>query len=192
MEHLADELDTRRLVWVGLLEVHHQPECPVLERCISGPNNDGVPMWCVSLDVRYAVACGAVYHVITLSAMGEAETPAGGSVCMRCNTESVFLPESRAARMRRPVAAGRLQRPPGWRTLKSRIKRRRAAVDMVLLDVFGVCFSCRSVGGDNVSWLRARQVGCGVHAAVALESSRHNRRASPSRAGREISSNTGA
>jgi hypothetical protein len=24
------------------------------------------------------------YHVITLSAIGEADTPAGGSVCMRC------------------------------------------------------------------------------------------------------------
>lgn len=64
------------------------------------------------LAVRCAVACGALYHVITLSAMGEAETPAGGSVCMRCNTESVLLPKCRAARMRRPSAAGRLQRPP--------------------------------------------------------------------------------
>jgi hypothetical protein len=39
-----------------------------------------------------------LYQVITLSATGEAETPAGGSVCIR---------------------------------LKSRIKRRRAVVDMV-------------------------------------------------------------
>jgi hypothetical protein len=38
------------------------------------------------------------YHVMTLSAIGEADTPAGGSVCMR---------------------------------LKSRIKRLRAAVDML-------------------------------------------------------------
>jgi len=27
---------------------------------------------------------GVAYHVMTLSAIGEAETPAGGSVCMRC------------------------------------------------------------------------------------------------------------
>jgi len=26
------------------------------------------------------------YQVMTLSAIGEAETPAGGSVCMRCET----------------------------------------------------------------------------------------------------------
>jgi hypothetical protein len=43
------------------------------------------------------------YHVMTLSAIGEADTPAGGSVCMR---------------------------------LKSRIKRLRAAVDMLSSDVW--------------------------------------------------------
>lgn len=29
-----------------------------------------------------------MYHVITLSAIGEADTPAGGSVCMRCLYQS--------------------------------------------------------------------------------------------------------
>jgi len=28
--------------------------------------------------------CVLLYHVITLSGTGEADTPAGGSVCMRC------------------------------------------------------------------------------------------------------------
>ena len=32
------------------------------------------------------------YHVITLSATGEAETPAGGSVCIRC--EQIMLAEA--------------------------------------------------------------------------------------------------
>lgn len=29
-----------------------------------------------------------IYHVITLSAIGEADTPAGGSVCIRCLYQS--------------------------------------------------------------------------------------------------------
>lgn len=77
------------------------------------------------------VAANAVrvaYQVMTLSAIGEADTPAGGSVCIRCSIlvsitihisfllDDCFLAAS-------PKEAER--------TLKSRIRRRRAAVDMV-------------------------------------------------------------
>lgn len=31
------------------------------------------------------------YQVMTLSATGEAETPAGGSVCMRCRKQNVSI-----------------------------------------------------------------------------------------------------
>jgi hypothetical protein len=43
MEHLADELDAGRLVWVLFLEMHDQPECAILKRGIGGTNNNGVP-----------------------------------------------------------------------------------------------------------------------------------------------------
>jgi len=61
-----------------------------------------------------------LYQVITLSATGEAETPAGGSVCMRCKK---VLDTSLFLRHRCCEAL----------TLKSRIKRRRAAVDILSL-----------------------------------------------------------
>lgn len=59
------------------------------------------------------------YQVMTLSGTGDAETPAGGSVCMRCCGNRQHQPSSW-------VATGRL----GRRTLKSRMRRLLAAVDM--------------------------------------------------------------
>jgi hypothetical protein len=44
VEHLADELDARRLVWVLLLEVHDKLECAVLEVRVRRPNYDRVPV----------------------------------------------------------------------------------------------------------------------------------------------------
>lgn len=35
--------------------------------------------------------CREAHHVITLSAMGEADTPAGGSVCMRLKSRINLL-----------------------------------------------------------------------------------------------------
>lgn len=43
MKHLADELDTRGLVGVLFLKVHHQAECAILEGSIGGADNDGIP-----------------------------------------------------------------------------------------------------------------------------------------------------
>ena len=64
---------------------------------------------------------GNGYQVITLSAIGEAETPAGGSVCIRW--ESMSVRARRAMEFAKATVDGRL-------TLKSRMRRRRAAVDM--------------------------------------------------------------
>jgi hypothetical protein len=61
---------------------------------------------------------GTTYQVMTLSATGDADTPAGGSVCMRwvfCQSQEMIVCSELV--------------PP--RTLKSRIKRRRAGVDMI-------------------------------------------------------------
>lgn len=43
MEHLAYELDARRLVWVGLLEVHDEAKCAVLEGRVRRADDDGIP-----------------------------------------------------------------------------------------------------------------------------------------------------
>lgn len=83
VEHLADKLDTWRFIGVLLLEVHDKPKCAILERCISGTYDDGVPAMITSATILDAGGVRA-YHVITLSATGDAETPAGGSVCIRC------------------------------------------------------------------------------------------------------------
>ena len=81
MKHLANKLDARRFVWVLLLKMHDKPKSPVLEGCIRGTDDDRVPE-SVSLGYRNTFDVEA-YQVITLSATGEAETPAGGSVCIR-------------------------------------------------------------------------------------------------------------
>ena len=80
MEHLADELDARRLIGVLLFKLHHQTKGAVLERSVGRSDNDGVPA-ILAQSVRQSPQIS--YHVITLSATGEAETPAGGSVCIR-------------------------------------------------------------------------------------------------------------
>lgn len=43
VEHGADEFDLRRLVWVLFLKMHHQPKGAVLEGCVGGTDDDGVP-----------------------------------------------------------------------------------------------------------------------------------------------------
>jgi hypothetical protein len=58
---------------------------------------------------------------MTLSATGDADTPAGGSVCIRCS--SLVVDEWGT-----PRSSFAIKTP---RTLKSLIKRRRAAVDML-------------------------------------------------------------
>ncbi len=81
------------------------------------------------------------YQVMTLSAMGDAETPAGGSVCIRC-VPIVSLIDFRGCRRQhksQPRAEDMLGDATDWLiddiliklTLKSRMRRRRADVDMV-------------------------------------------------------------
>ena len=43
VKHLADELDAGRLVRIRFLKVHHEAKGAVLEGCIGGSDNDGVP-----------------------------------------------------------------------------------------------------------------------------------------------------
>lgn len=84
MEHLADELDARWLIGVLLLELHHESESAVLKWRICRPDDDSVPLEKMVLGVFVLVDLhGDGYQVMTLSAMGDAETPAGGSVCIR-------------------------------------------------------------------------------------------------------------
>lgn len=67
---------------------------------------------------------------MTLSATGDAETPAGGSVCIRCTLLAHVDETIRnwIDRKIKVVVANRSMR--GEQTLKSRIKRRRADVDI--------------------------------------------------------------
>jgi hypothetical protein len=89
MEHLANEFDARGLVWVLFFEIHDQAECAILEWRVGGANDDGIPdISSEPLSSPQSISI-CIYHVITLSATGEAETPAGGSVCMRCEDENV-------------------------------------------------------------------------------------------------------
>lgn len=85
MEHLADELDQRGFVGVLLLELHDESEGAVLKRRVRGTYNDSVPMSSSVPHSTYPTVSsrGEAYHCITLSATGDADTPAGGSVCIR-------------------------------------------------------------------------------------------------------------
>lgn len=85
MEHLTDELDTGRLVGILFLEMHDQTECAIFEGSISGADNDGIPDIQSVEWTEQPATTNRAYQVITLSATGDAETPAGGSVCMRCH-----------------------------------------------------------------------------------------------------------
>lgn len=85
MEHLTDELDAGRFIRILLFEMHHQSEGTILEIGVGGTYDDGVPERRKSIS---PAACQILlrvltHQVITLSAMGDADTPAGGSVCIR-------------------------------------------------------------------------------------------------------------
>lgn len=56
VEHLADELDLRRLIGVLLFELHYEAERAIFEWCVGGANNDGVPEGLVSLVAIEAVS----------------------------------------------------------------------------------------------------------------------------------------
>lgn len=45
VEHLADELDRRRLIGILLLKMHHQAEGAIFEGRIGGSDDHGVPIW---------------------------------------------------------------------------------------------------------------------------------------------------
>ena len=122
MEHLADELDQRGFVGVLLLELHDESEGAVLERCVGRAYNDGVPISPSVTHPMYSTGSSeGTYHCITLSATGDADTPAGGSVCIRWGGGGEL------------VRAHTTNLIEGLLTLKSRIKRRRAAVDISVL-----------------------------------------------------------
>lgn len=88
VEHLADEFDLGRLVRVLFLEVHHKAKGTVLKRSVSRTDDDGIPgLQRLASNGDFSLPLLIPlepYQVMTLSATGDAETPAGGSVCMRC------------------------------------------------------------------------------------------------------------
>lgn len=43
MEHRANKLDSRRLVWVLLFELHNETKSTVFERGVCRTDNDGIP-----------------------------------------------------------------------------------------------------------------------------------------------------
>jgi hypothetical protein len=43
VEHLADELDARRLVWIGFFKVHDEAERSVFKGRVCGTDDDGIP-----------------------------------------------------------------------------------------------------------------------------------------------------
>lgn len=81
MEHLADEFDRGWFVWVLLFKLHNKAKGPILEGSIRRTDNDSVPRVVSMADLEDFGTLA--YQVMTLSATGDAETPAGGSVCMR-------------------------------------------------------------------------------------------------------------
>ena len=82
MEHCADKLDCGRLVRILLLEMHDQSKGSIFEWGICWADDHSVPLGGISR-IRQANMRRASYQVITLSATGDADTPAGGSVCIR-------------------------------------------------------------------------------------------------------------
>lgn len=80
MEHLTDKLHKGRLVGVLFFELHNESECTIFKWSVCWTNDDGVPD---RSEQDRPHAGDITYQVITLSAMGDAETPDGGSVCIR-------------------------------------------------------------------------------------------------------------
>lgn len=142
MEHLRDELHPGRLVRVGFFELHYQSEGAIFEGCVCGTDDDGVPgntglESATTIKGTSTALETQTYHVMTLSAIGEAETPAGGSVCMRCESGSVHrfrAKEFRNRSVERLAGQKRTYRRVAH-TLKSRIKRRLAEVDIAVVVV---------------------------------------------------------
>ena len=94
VEHGGDEFDAGGLVGVLLFEVHDEAEGAVFEGGVGGADYDCVPgEGSVSgvCEVCPSEWRGLWYQVMTLSAIGLALTPAGGSVCMRLKSRISLL-----------------------------------------------------------------------------------------------------
>ena len=85
---MTDEFDGWGLVWVLFFEMHDKAKGSIFERSVGWAYNDSIPdgrvvsKWAIGS--RSGDELGEVtHHVITLSATGDADTPAGGSVCIR-------------------------------------------------------------------------------------------------------------
>lgn len=92
MEHGADELDCWWFVWVLLLEVHDKPKGTILEGRVGWSDDDSVPdarRLATKLRISSTPPMNP-HQVMTLSATGDADTPAGGSVCIRCEDRSAI------------------------------------------------------------------------------------------------------
>lgn len=91
VEHLADEFDPRRFIGVSFLEMHYQSKGSIFKGCVCGADDHSIPIQTISSYPILFLNIEASYHVITLSGMGDADTPAGGSVCMRYDLGLVEL-----------------------------------------------------------------------------------------------------
>jgi hypothetical protein len=85
MEHSANEFDSRGLVGILFLELHDESEGTIFKGGIGRADDDSVPVRSLVLAINHSVLESD--HVMTLSAIGEADTPAGGSVCMRWQSQ---------------------------------------------------------------------------------------------------------
>lgn len=87
MKHRANEFDSRWFVGILFLELHDESEGTVFKGGVGRANDDSVPVSSLVLATNYSVLESD--HVMTLSAIGEADTPAGGSVCMRWQNQQL-------------------------------------------------------------------------------------------------------
>lgn len=83
VEHLRDELDAWRLVGVRLLKVHHQPECAILERRISGADDHGIPVQNPHEYSGHIPSIAAVSRTMTIGGH-ESGSERGGGRTGRC------------------------------------------------------------------------------------------------------------
>lgn len=140
MKHLADEFDPWRFVRILLFKVHDQTEGSIFERCIRRSYDHSVPSFMYVSPFGPQILCTSrdAYQVMTLSAIGDAETPAGGSVCIRwidhLLATALTLMLLVALKDYKGVAMSRTKRLLGHSTLKSRMSRLRAGVVILNLD----------------------------------------------------------
>ena len=117
MKHLADELDTWRLVWILFFKMHDQPKSPIFKRGVCRADDYGVPISRVFRggdDAAGAESCCTMSSHYLRWAMRTRQQA----------DQSAFA--ERRAQLVACLGQSRRQR----QTLKSRMRRLRADVDI--------------------------------------------------------------